>query len=97
VSALSQVIKTGHFFKIPDGGFAQSPYDCYFLKGKAYLVVAYGPKLVGFYLIPIEVIQRLKKVGVVSLTETAAAEFGDYHEFPKKTSRSIQHQDRHGP
>lgn len=86
IAALSQVAGNGHFFKIPDGGFAQSPFDCFLLKGKSYVVISYGPTLVGFYLIPIEVIMRLRKVGVISITETAATEFGDYYQFPKKGS-----------
>lgn len=82
--ALKQTAGSGLFFKIPDGGFAQSPFDCFFLKGGGWLAVAYGPRLTGFYLVSIEVIERLKRVGVVSLTEKTAKEFGQYYELPKK-------------
>lgn len=84
LSALSQVASAGNFFKIPDGGFSQSPYDCFFLQGKAYLVISYGPKLVGFYLIPIATVERIKKNGTISITEKLAKEFGEYYEIPKK-------------
>ncbi len=84
LQGLNQAAGRGSYFKIPDGGFSQSPYDCYFLRGEAYVVIAYGPKLVGFYLIPIDVIELLKKREVVSITEKFAAEFGEYHEIPKK-------------
>lgn len=84
INALLQVTDKGNYHKIPDGGFSQSPYDCYFLKGEAFLVVSYGKKLHGFYLIPASVIKKLKDIGVVSLTEKAAQEFGQYYEIPKK-------------
>lgn len=80
--ALKQVAGNGIYHKIADGGFSQSPFDCFFLVGKSYLVVAYGVKLTGFYLIPFTVIERLKKNGTVSITEKLAAEFGEYHEIP---------------
>lgn len=76
----------GGFFKIPDGGFSQSPYDCYYLKGDAYVVIAYGPRLVGWYLIPIAVIERMKRLKTVSITEKFAREFGEYVEIPRGTT-----------
>ena len=87
--ALKQVAGSGSFYKIPDAGYAQSPYDCYFLKGEAYLAVAYGSKLVGFYLIPISVIELLRKREIVSITEKFAQEFGIYHEFPKHKEGAV--------
>lgn len=82
-AALSQVAGAGNFFKIPDGGFSQSPYDCFFLQGKAYLVISYGPKLTGFYLIPIATVERIKRNGTISITEKLAKEFGEYQEIPR--------------
>ena len=84
VSALQQVAGRGLYYKIPDGGFAQSPFDCFFLQGKAYVVIAYGEKLTGFYLIPIKEIELLRARGIVSITEKFAREFGTYHEIPIK-------------
>lgn len=82
--ALRQVENNGIYHKIADGGFSQSPFDCFLMKGQAFLVIAYGPKLTGFYLLPISVIERLKKIGTVSVSESLAKEFGEYYAIPRK-------------
>lgn len=79
LKALLMVESRGLHYKIPDGGYAQSPFDSFFLRGTAYLVVAYGPVLGEFYLIPVNEITRLKESGVVSLTEKMAVEIGERH------------------
>jgi hypothetical protein len=84
IVALRQAAGNGLYYKIPDAGFAQSPFDCFFLKGEGYLVVAYGAKLTGFYIVPIAIVERLKNIKVVSLTEKMAQEFGTYYELPKR-------------
>lgn len=82
--ALSQAANSGLFYKIPDDSVGVKPSDCFYLKNaEAYLVVAYGPKLIGFYLIPIAIVERIKRNGTVSITEKLAKEFGEYHEIPK--------------
>lgn len=85
ITALLQVCDRGGYYKIPDGGFAQAPYDCYYLAGQAYIVVAYGLRLTGFYMIDISDVVLLKENGAKSITEVDAKRLGTYITLPKKT------------
>lgn len=78
VRALAQV-EDGFYHKLPDDTIAQKPFDCFFLRdAPAYLVVAYGTFLKGFYLIPAKYITRFKQQGIHSITEKMAQTFGTY-------------------
>ena len=73
------------YYKLPDDSRSQKPFDCVILvREKSYLVVSYGERLQGFYMIPTTTIAALKEDGVVSITESMARELGDCHEIPTK-------------
>ena len=51
-----KAVKNGRFYyKIPDDAYAQKPFDCFTLKGSAYIVLAFveARKLTEFYVIDI--------------------------------------------
>jgi len=87
VRALSMA-DTGLYYKIPDDSMAQKPFDCFFLKGTpGFVVIAYGPQLRGFFIVPVEYICELLDNGTVSITSGMAHVHGSYHAIPKKSPR----------
>lgn len=88
VLGLSQA-KTGLYHKISDESRSQKPFDCLFLRNApGYVCIAYGTSLRGFYLIPVEFIERFKRNNLVSLKESAAAEFGTYYPLSNSLAKS---------
>lgn len=84
--------KSGMYYKIPDDSRSFKPLDGVFLREEeAYLCVAYGKSLQGFYMIDIPVLLDLyhgrPKTGreATSLTEDQAKLLGQYHELPRKS------------
>ena len=81
--------QTGLYYKIPDDSRSSKPFDCSWWDGTpGYVVVAYGARLTGFYIIPAEAIQRLQERRVVSLTEVLAKELGTY--YPVREARETE-------
>lgn len=87
IAALQQVATNGHIYKIPDDSVGAKPFDSFFLKGGAYVVIAYGKTLAGAYIVPIEAIVGLKDTGAVSIREEDAERLGRYVEFKRKVSK----------
>lgn len=71
VAALTAARGNGLYYKIPDDSYGAKPFDCFFLKGvEAYVVVAFGPKLKQFHLIPIDSWNKLCNIeGIKSIHE----------------------------
>ena len=60
IEALSASHGKGLYYKIPDDSYGLKPFDCFFLKDiEAYVVIAFGPTLKRFHLIPIDAWQKL--------------------------------------
>ena len=81
--ALKKTKDRGICYKIPDGTVAQKPFDCFYLKGEAYVVIMFykrGQK--EFFMIDIDVWLREKQVSKTdpearkSLTLARAYEIG---------------------
>lgn len=84
--ALGQV-KTGFYYKIPDDTIAQKPFDCFWMKDvPAYVVIGYGKRLQGFYIIAEHFISRFKRTGLHSVTLTMAKQFGTYISISRDSS-----------
>lgn len=82
----------GMYYKIPDDSRSFKPLDGVFLRDEwAYLCVAYGTRLQGFYMIDIVALLRHYQSrpatgrGATSLTEDHAKLLGQYHELPRKS------------
>lgn len=78
--ALIQARDTGLYYKIPDDSYGAKPFDCFYLKGaKAYVVIAFGPQIKSFYLIPIGRWQQYKKIAKrASITTEQAEKLADH-------------------
>ena len=75
IKNLQLVEGRGLFYKIPDEGMAQKPFDGFVLKGRAYLVLMfYKPRqLKTCYLIPIVTIIGKIEDGIKSIDEKEAS------------------------
>lgn len=81
IIALQQSTTAFHY-KIPDAGFAQSPFDGFFMRANAsYIGIAFGKKLEDFYLISIHHVAKWKSDGKRSITEDMAKRHGLYFEL----------------
>lgn len=50
------------YYKIPDDSIGQKPFDCFVLRDvDAYIVIAFGPRIKEFFLIPIDTWLQLEK------------------------------------
>ena len=71
------------YYKMPDDSYAAKPADCVWIKdAQGYVVIAYGPRLKDFYVIPVEEIVELNNTGAVSITEAMASQLGTHHVLP---------------
>lgn len=81
IAALMQVSMARHIYKIPDDAYAQKPYDSYVLSGEGYVVIAYGERLTGCYMIRAHQIASMKEQGLRSITEEQAKTLGRRVDF----------------
>lgn len=84
--ALTQAYEGTLYHKIADAGMGQTPFDCVVLQQAiAYVVLGFGKKLAGFYLVPIWVWNE-KTQGKKSVLETELSKWKDveYVKIPKK-------------
>lgn len=83
IQALQLVKSHGIEYKIPDDTRGTKPFDCFRLKGEAYVVVMFyvrGEN--GFYLIDVDrFVTEQETSSRKSLTEERAKEIGAYHTF----------------
>jgi hypothetical protein len=101
-TALKQA-QTGLYYKIPDDSRSFKPFDGIFMREtEGYLVVAYGPRLTGFYMLDIRTVEELRRTGLskgragLSLTEDLARQWGQYHEL-KGTSAGQRYRSGSSP
>lgn len=82
--ALGQVRSDRGFnYKIPDDSRSFKPFDGFFMRGElAYVGIAFGEKLTGFYLVPVREVVRLIDSGVKSISEDECKSVGDYYSLP---------------
>lgn len=86
VTALNQAYEGTLYHKIADAGMGQTPCDCIILQGAlAFVVIGFGVRLTGFYVIPIWVWNEKTK-GKKSITQSEVAHWNDveYVAIPKK-------------
>ena len=75
--ALTQAYTDTLYFKIPDDSMGQKPMDCFVLQQSlAYVVLGFGKRLAGFYLIPIFTWNEKTK-NKTSVTEDEVAKWPD--------------------
>lgn len=81
VAALLLTKRTGLVYKIPDAGYGQKPFDCFFLKGQAYVVVMFWkPGQKEFFMIDIDEFVKLREeTGRPSLTVEDAQRVGSQY------------------
>ena len=54
--ALVQAAERSLYYKIPDDSYGAKPFDCFILQGAlSFIVVGFGSRLTGFYVIPIDI------------------------------------------
>lgn len=85
--ALNQAYDNTLYHKISDASFEQKPFDCFVLQNAlAYVVIGFGGRLTGFYVIPIWVWNGKTK-GKTSVTESEVSQWKDveYVKIPSKT------------
>lgn len=73
-------VKDTFYFKIPDSGFSQKPFDCFVMSGNAYVVPIFyiaRKKKVG-YAMPIALIESLVERSEFSLKEEVCYRYADY-------------------
>jgi len=84
--ALNQAFDGTLYYKIPDTGYGQKPFDTVVLQQSlAFLVIAFGKRLTDFYVIPITVWNEKTK-GKTSVTKHAIEMWEDVEKItiPKK-------------
>lgn len=84
--ALIQAYKGTLYHKISDASYEQKPMDCFVLQqALAYVVIGFGVRLMGFYLIPIWVWNEKTK-GKKSITQSEISLWPnvEYIQIPKK-------------
>ncbi len=78
VSALQKTYSGGVYYKIPDVGYDQKPFDCFYLEASAYVVIMFykrGQK--DFYMIHItDWLREIKISKRKSLTEERVKQIG---------------------
>ena len=75
--SLCNVEDAGLIYKIPDDSISYKPFDCFYLKGRGYVVVSFGAKIDEFFIIPIMVwVHEEKTSKRRSLTRERAREIG---------------------
>ena len=85
-AALTQAYENTLYFKIPDDSRCEKPFDCFVLQqALAYVVIGFGVRLTGFYLIPIWIWNEKVK-GKKSVTKSEVSKWQDveYIKIPKK-------------
>lgn len=85
--ALTQAYNDTLYFKIPDDSIGAKPMDCFVLQQSlAYVVIGFGRRLTGFYLIPIWIWNEKTK-DKTSVTEGEVSKWQDveYVSIPKKS------------
>lgn len=87
--ALTAAYEDRIYHKISDGTFSQNPFDCFVLQQSlAYVVIAFGKRLSGFYLIPIYTWnEKTKEKSSVTEGEVKRWEEIQYIKIP--TARSL--------
>lgn len=75
--ALRMTYENGVYHKISDQSMGNKPWDAFFLKGNAYLVVYFASNKT-FYGIHTKFIVHLKEIGVKRITPDIATEFADF-------------------
>lgn len=84
--ALTKAYENTLYHKISDESREPKPFDCFvFQQSLAYVVIAFGKRLTGFYLIPIWTWNE-KTIGKTSVTESEISKWSDveYVAIPKK-------------
>lgn len=81
--ALALTKNVGIEYKIPDDSRGTKPFDCFRLRGEAYVVIMFYTRGIGgFYMIDIDRwLEERTKSSRKSLTEARAREIGAYYEF----------------
>ena len=75
--ALRMTYENGVYHKISDQSMGNKPWDAFYLKGNAYLVIYFAGDNT-FYGIHTKFIVHLKEIGVKRITPDVAKEFADF-------------------
>lgn len=75
--ALRMTVENGIYHKISDQSLGNKPFDSFFLKGNAYLVIYFVSNKT-FYGIHSKFITHLKEIGIKRITPDVATEFADF-------------------
>lgn len=82
--ALRTVESNGLYHKISDDSFAAKPFDCFWLVGEAYVVIAFGKQLKYFYMIRRDRIDEFRSLDMKSISEEVAAKEGVRYELKRR-------------